>query len=367
MDVVYAYGKLERLKLEMIEASSLSLWYDTTASLEMQGAGLVPGFEGSTQGRLARSYAERCGQAVLSLRLLPWLPPEFSEMLEPFDGNPIEAWLISCVGIAEATPCYPHSVRKTAAGYELPGFLRQSAEVVELLQRHIKELAAERDAQPASNEDPSAVSEDVVPSGLRDGTAITDLLRHARSLVQAQARQNAMGAGSTAGQADLAADNAAAELEGLGRERLHKRLAGMGLLSREETESKQFAERLGYHSREVLGWKAPKPKASDITVATKAQGQELVGATGASRRKSAAERSTGSSRLCENCKLYPITGGAERLRRHFCETCLDSNRPAKLSNILNGNVMPDWKSADPAALAEARRQIAEAEGAGPLV
>jgi hypothetical protein len=366
MDVVYAYGKLERLKLEMIDVSSRSPWREATAELVAKEADLVPDFDGSPHRILAKSYAERCGQAALSLRLIPWLPPEFGEMLDPFDGNPAAAWLHFCVGVAQETPCYPHPVRKTAAGYELPGFIRQSAEVVELLQRLIKKLVAEREAPPASNDDPSAVSEDVVPSGLRDGTAITDLLRHARSLVQATARQNALDAGSTAGQADLEADNAAADLEGLGRERLHKRLAGMGLLSRMETESKQFAERLGYHSREVLGWKAPKPKASDITVATSAQGQELVGATGASRRKSAAERSTGSSRLCDNCKLYPITGGAERLQRHFCETCRDGNRPAKLKGILDGNVVPDWKSADPVALAEARRQIAEAEGDGPL-
>ena len=361
MDVAYSIKRLALLRAFTRDFAPLQ---DSSGFLGRDGDGFRAGFEATPHGDLARGLAADCGRAVLSLR--PWMRPDIAQAIEPMQATPETAWLTYIVRMAETTPCHPYPVRMTADAFVVRPFFRQSREALELLQRHLAKLAAEHDAQAASSDEHRAASKNAVPSGIREGTAIADLLRHARSLVQAKARQNALDAGSTAGQADLAADNAAAELEGLGRERLHKRLAGMGLLSREETESKQFAERLGYHSREVLGWKAAKPKASDITVATKAQGQELVGATGSSRRKSAAERSTGSSRLCDNCKLYPITGGAERLRRHFCETCLDGNRPAKLKGILDGNVVPDWKSADPAALAEARRQIAEAEGGGPL-
>jgi hypothetical protein len=154
----YAYERLGMLKREMIDISTRPPWRDTAASLAAQGD--RASFESSPHGILAKSYAERCGQAVLSLRLLPGFSPEFGEMLEPWEDNHGLAWLAVCRIVAESTPCYPHPVRKSAAGYELPGFLRQSAEVVGIIQQFVQDYAAANEAAPASNDEPRVVSQD---------------------------------------------------------------------------------------------------------------------------------------------------------------------------------------------------------------
>jgi hypothetical protein len=167
MDVVYAYGKLERLKAfaRDVALARLPPWQDSSGFLAPEGDGFRAGFEATPHGDLAASHAAECGRAALSLR--PWMRPDIAQAIEPSQGNPAAAWLIVIACIAETTPCYPHRTREAAGGLELPGFLRQTAEAIGLLQGLLPGLIAAQEP-PATAPEPSVVSPEAKPPAVAE-------------------------------------------------------------------------------------------------------------------------------------------------------------------------------------------------------
>ncbi len=337
MDVVYAVRKLEELRIEAREIPRMAPLRDSPASLVVEAGAVRPSFEASPHGAIARGYAQRCGRAVLSIR--PWLPPEIAEALEPFQKSPEAAWLIVIVCMAETTPCYPHHLREAASGLEAPGFLRHSAEAIELLQRLLAELSAEKETPAAS--EPGVVSSEAEPQAVAETMPkkrerIEKAMLAYRDATKQRAIDEARRAGrdSTAEHEGIEAGKA---VESLSNTELGRALADDGRLEWpiDKKQADALRHRIGRDRKKLAkkygGWKVEKAARPRATAGEAADARAGAGLS----RERRLPGSDSCVRWCRQCGMTPAANGQDFCGPHMRQLSHDERQA-----ILDGNTEP---------------------------